>query len=188
VFINYRGQDSRSYGALLYVALAHRLGADQVFLDSESIPAGTDFVDQLLGRARRCRVLLAVIGPRWLTAAGATGRRIDDPHDWIRRELAEAIIAGVTVIPVLTDGADMPADSELPADIAVLGRCQYRRLRHREATTDLDRICADLAAVDPALAAARCAGQRCRTSCQREREARVPAEAPQRGTSRSRRS
>jgi len=154
VFINYRGEDSRSYGALLYVELSRRFGAELVFLDSESIPAGADFVDQLLGRVRRCRMLLAVIGPRWLTAAPARrGRRIDDPHDWIRRELAEAFAAGATVIPVLTDGADMPVEAELPADIAALGRCQYRRLRHRDATADLDRICADLAAADPGLAA-----------------------------------
>ena len=69
VFINYRGQDSRSYGALLYTELRRNFGGDLVFLDSESIPAGADFAEYILGRVRRCGVLLAVIGPRWLTAA-----------------------------------------------------------------------------------------------------------------------
>lgn len=38
VFINYRGEDSHSYGALLYTELARQFGKDRVFLDCESIP------------------------------------------------------------------------------------------------------------------------------------------------------
>ena len=132
VFINYRGEDSHSYGALLYTDLARRFGADQVFLDCESIPAGADFESELLERVRSARVILAVIGPRWLSATDSTGRRIDDPDDWIRRELVEAFTAGVRVIPVLTDHALLPAEAELPADIAALSRRQARPLRHRE--------------------------------------------------------
>jgi len=155
VFINYRGQDSHSYGALLYTELARRFGAERVFLDCESIPAGADFARELLGRVRRARVLLAVVGPHWLTAADPAGhRRIDDPSDWVRRELAEAFAAGVRVIPVLTDGADLPAEAELPADIAALGRCQCRHLRRREPTASLARIVSDLISLDPVLAAA----------------------------------
>jgi sugar/nucleoside kinase (ribokinase family) len=155
VFINYRGEDSHSYGALLYTELARQFGADRVFLDCESIPAGADFVEELLGRVRSAQVLLAVIGPRWLTAADPTGRRrIDHPADWIRRELAEAFTAGVRVIPVLTEQAEIPAEANLPADIAALSRCQYRRLRRREPTADLAHIVTDLTSLDPALAAA----------------------------------
>ena len=105
---------------------------------------------------RSARVLLAVIGVRWLTATdGAMGRRrIDDPADWIRRELAEAFAAGVRVIPVLTDQGSLPREADLPADIAALGRCQYRHLRRREPTSDLARIVAELTSLDPILAAA----------------------------------
>ena len=155
VFINYRGEDSHSYGALLYAELCRHFGAELVFLDSESIPAGADYPGQLLARVRGCRVLLAVVGPRWLsTTDAADRRRIDDPRDWVRRELAEAFAAGVRVIPVLTDGADLPSAAELPAEIAGLGRCQFRRLRHREASADVERLRADLAGADPVLATA----------------------------------
>ena len=155
VFINYRSGDSHSYGALLHSELSHRLGRKRVFLDSESIPAGSDFVAELLDRLRRSRVLLAVIGPRWLADIGPDGRRcIDDADDWIRRELVEAFVAGVTVIPVLTDEADLPTAEELPADIAALAQRQYRRLRHREASTDIARIVTDVVAAYPDLAAA----------------------------------
>ena len=155
VFTNYRGEDSHRYGALLYTELARHFGEDLVFLDAQSIPPGTDFVKELLGRVRSARVLLAVIGQRWLTATDTTGRRrIDDPDDWIRRELAEAFAAGVRVIPILTDHAELPHEADLPSDIAALSRCQYRPLRRREPTSDLARIVADLTSLDPVLAAA----------------------------------
>lgn len=155
MFINYRGEDSHSYGALLYQELRRRFGEDRVFLDCESIPAGADFVAELLSRVRSAPVLLAVIGPRWLTATDTAGRRrIDNPQDWIRRELAEAFTAGVRVIPVLTEQIAIPAEADLPAEIAALSRCQYRRLRHHDSTADLARIVTDLTRRDPTLAAA----------------------------------
>ncbi|HEY3607401.1 MAG TPA: TIR domain-containing protein [Pseudonocardiaceae bacterium] len=153
VFINYRGEDTRSYSALLYQELARRLGNDLVFLDSESIEAGADFAREILGRVRSCQALLAVIGPHWLTAAHPSGlRRIDDPQDWIRRELVEAFAVGTTVIPILTDDAVLPTAQELPADIAALAGRQFRRLRHRDATTDLHRIVTEVTRGDPRLA------------------------------------
>jgi hypothetical protein len=162
VFINYRGEDSHSYGALLYNELARRFGEDLIFLDAESIPAGADSVQELLDGVRSARVLLAIIGQRWLTTTNpVTGqRRIDEPTDWIRRELAEAFAAGVRVIPVLTDQADLPREADLPADIVALSRCQYRYLRRREPTAGLARIVTDLTNLDPVLAAA----ARCRDS------------------------
>jgi hypothetical protein len=166
VFINYRGEDSYSYGALLHMELSRCFGSESVFLDSESIPAGSDFVAELLSRVRRARVLLAVIGSCWLTAADAEGRRrIDDPGDWIRRELVEAFTAGVRVVPVLTDNAGMPAEDELPGDIAVLGRCQYRRLRYRDAAADLTRLVADLTEPDLVPLPRRYPVRECRAGC-----------------------
>src|SRR5262249_37520076 len=155
VFINYRGDDSHGYGALLYAELSRRFGPDLVFLDSESIRAGVDFADQLLGRVRAARVVLAVIGTRWVVAAGPGGRRrVGDPAGWIRGELGAAFDAGVRVIPVLVDEAQMPTEADLPADLAPLGRCQFRRLRHREAGADLARLVEELAVLDEDLGAA----------------------------------
>jgi len=173
VFINYRGTDTKAYGALVHTALAQRFGADLVFLDSESIGPGVDFEYLTLGQVRRAAALLALIGPDWLAADAAGLRRIDDPQDWIRRELTAAFNAGVTVIPVLTDGATMPAALDLPADIANLSRCQFRRLRHREATHDLARLAAELEAADAGLRAA----ARLRASAPADQPAAGPAVA-----------
>lgn len=153
VFINYRGVDSPGYGTLLYNELARRFGVDRVFMDCESIRAGENFVVALLEQVRSARVVLAVIGPHWLTVSDSSGRRrLDDPQDWTRRELAEALSIGIPVIPVLTDLATLPTKTELPADIAALSECQYRHLRRREANSDLARLITDLTSLDTTLA------------------------------------
>jgi tetratricopeptide (TPR) repeat protein len=157
IFINYRGAaDSRYAADLLYTGLSQALGPEQVFLDSESITPGADFVATLVNRVRRAQVVLAVVGPHWLTATTTDGRRcIDHPSDWIRRELAEAFDADVLVIPILTDDAMMPTEAELPADIARFGRAQYVLLRQRYAKTDvallLDRLTDLFPSLTPAI-------------------------------------
>jgi TIR domain len=127
IFINYRGDDSQTAAVLIDQHLTARFGSDLVFLDCRSIPAGMDFVDELLRRVRTCSALLVVIGPHWLTLTNEVGRRrIDDPQDWLRREIVEALTHGLRVIPVLLDGVTLPAEEDLPADIAGLNR-QYQR-------------------------------------------------------------
>jgi len=132
IFINYRDDGSDTAAVLIDRELAARFGSDRVFLDSRSIPAGADFAEELLGRVRAGSVLLVVIGPRWLTLTDAAGqRRIDDPADWVRREIAEALTHGLRVIPVLTNDVKLPTEADLPADIAGLSRRQHVSLRRR---------------------------------------------------------
>src|SRR5262250_3117465 len=153
VFINYRGEDSDTAAALIDRELTARLGSDRVFLDCRSIPAGADFAEELLGRLRAYSVLVVVIGPRWLTLTNQGGqRRIDDPQDWIRREIAEALASGMRVIPVLTGDAALPAEAELPADIAGLSRRQDVPLRHRHTPLDLSFLGERITEADPELA------------------------------------
>jgi hypothetical protein len=59
-------------------------------------------------------VLLALIGRYWLTPAGL--------DDVVRREIESALAHGVPVIPVLIDGARMPAPGELPPSLAGLAQ------------------------------------------------------------------
>jgi hypothetical protein len=154
IFINYRGNEGRTYAALLYGELCRRFGKKSVFLDSESIPAGADYVQNLLLRVRHATVVLAVIGPKWKRGMRRDSRlpgRHRTASDWTRRELVEAFAAGIPVIPVLTDDANLPRGRGLPPDLAPLARCQYRRLRCGEATTDLDRIATDLTTLQSAL-------------------------------------
>src|SRR5499433_1362295 len=170
VFINYRGADSDTAAVLVDRELSARLGCDRVFLDSRSIPAGADFAEELLGSLRACSVLVVVIGPRWLTLTDKAGRRrIDDPGDWIRREIAEALSAGLRVVPVLTGDAALPAEADLPADIAGLSRRQYLTLRHRYTGPDLEFLVERITEVDPELA---------KIAALRQAMGRVPRQLP----------
>ena len=54
-------------------------------------------------------MIVVLIGPSWLSAVEEDGsRRLDNPRDWMVREIEAALAREVTVIPVLVDGARMP--------------------------------------------------------------------------------
>jgi hypothetical protein len=149
IFINYRTSDGEFAAAMLDLRLAGVFGAGSTFFASQAIAAGHDFEREILDQLAACTVVLAVIGPRWVEAADDTGRRrLERADDWVRRELVEAFDRGITVIPVLLDDRPRLDVASLPSELAVLGRCQYVRLRHRHAAADLDRIVVALRAAD----------------------------------------
>src|SRR4029434_1379359 len=126
VFISYRRQDTAWPARQLYDVLVAELGADRVFKDVDNIEPGDDFVERIQSAVGSCEVLLALIGPQWLTVTDANGgRRIDDPQDFVRIEVETALIRGdIRVIPILVDNAKMPSPQELPSGLARLTRRQ----------------------------------------------------------------
>jgi tetratricopeptide (TPR) repeat protein len=66
----------------------------------------------------------------------------------------EAFGHGLRVVPVLTDGARLPAEVELPGDIAGLSRRQYVPLRRRYTAVDLAYLIERVTEADPGLARA----------------------------------
>jgi hypothetical protein len=77
-------------------------------------------------------VMLVLIGRHWLTLEDENGQlRLDDPHDFVRVEIATALNLGKCVIPVLVhDKAEMPRLTALPEDLQPLVRRQAIRLTH----------------------------------------------------------
>ncbi len=76
-------------------------------------------------------MLLAVIGPGWFGATPATGkRRLDDPRDFVRIEIAFALRLRKHVIPVLVRAMRMPEAADLPNDLQPLATRQAVQLRH----------------------------------------------------------
>ena len=102
IFVSYRRAETAPQAGWLYDRLAERFGRPQVIKDVAPAAAAS------------CDVLLALIGPYWLTPAG--------PDDTVRLEIESALTHGVEVIPVLVDGARMPATGELPPSLAGLAR------------------------------------------------------------------
>jgi TIR domain-containing protein len=122
VFISYRRDDTAGYAGRLYDALSAHFGRDLVFIDVDSIRAGENFVDVIDKWIASSSVVIVLIGKAWLNSAGAHGRRLDDPHDFVRLEVASALRQKIPVIPVLVGGAKMPSPDDLPAPLAPLAQ------------------------------------------------------------------
>jgi hypothetical protein len=165
VFISYRRDDSAGYAGRLSDQLSERFGADHVFRDVVDIAPGVDFVRALDDAVSTCDVLVAVIGARWLGPGDATGRRrLDDPADYVRRELAAALSRGIRVIPVLIERAAMPSETDLPDALRPLARRNAIELRDAAWDQDTARLMnaiepgSRLAAAPPARAPLRLIG------------------------------
>ena len=121
VFISYRRDDSAVHTRALYADLAAAFGARHVFYDVEGIDYGDAFASVIDQRIKACDVVVAVVGPQWMTLAGTDGQpRIRSPRDYVRHEIAAALRGGKRLIPVLIGGAGMPERAQLPDDIAGL--------------------------------------------------------------------
>ncbi|MEV4656282.1 toll/interleukin-1 receptor domain-containing protein [Micromonospora sp. NPDC049301] len=154
IFINYRVDDDASAAALVDERLRQEFGGGKVFRDSRSLVPGRDFDPELWRQLKMSTVLLALIGPRWLTLGDATGkRRLDHPHDYVRREIRHALKRDMVVIPLLLNDTPMPRAAELPPDIRQFSRRQFMELRVRNATVDLNGLVAQLALEVPRLGA-----------------------------------
>jgi hypothetical protein len=139
IFINFRTGDQDMAGPFLRDHLESRFGEGVVFYSSGSIRIGDEFPGELLDHAQGCTVMLALIGPRWLTIAGTDGQPLlANPGDWVRREIATALAAGRRVVPVLLgDAPRLTGQDALPSDIAPLAEKEYCYLRRRSLAADL---------------------------------------------------
>jgi hypothetical protein len=89
----------------------------------------------------KCGVLLAVIGPNWLDARDEHGnRRLDNPNDFVRIEIAAALQRSIPVIPLLLDGARIPKADELPEDLKELALRNGMEIRHASFQDDMNRL------------------------------------------------
>ena len=141
IFISYRRHDSAGWTGHLAEHLEQCFVPDQIFMDIEKIEAGADFVEAIESAVGSCAILLAVIGPAWLTSTDANGRRrLDNPEDYIRLEITTALNRNVRVIPVMVGGAVMPESSELPDDLKPLTRRQAHELTDNRWDYDTEQL------------------------------------------------
>ena len=141
IFISYRREDSEGHAGRLFESLADHFGKEAVFMDVAAIEPGRDFRRALDEQVASCGVLLAVIGKGWLDARGESGaRRLDDPTDFVRLEIASALKRDIPVVPVLVHGAVMPHAGELPADMAELAYRNGVELTHARWESDVQLL------------------------------------------------
>ncbi|OOG78261.1 toll/interleukin-1 receptor domain-containing protein [Algoriphagus sp. A40] len=129
IFISYRREDTSGESGRLKDKLQLEFGEECIFYDVETLEAGLNF-DQAISRAlEESKVLLAMIGPHWLKVTDSRGiPRINNPEDWVRKEISLGLQRQIRVIPVLVNGANMPTSEELPNELKGLSLIHYKEI------------------------------------------------------------
>lgn len=141
IFLSYRRADARHVAGRLASDLERELGKVKVFRDVEDIAPGLDFTEVLQGALDTCAVMLVLIGPKWLNITDDDGhRRLDNPGDWVRTEIANGLKKNVRVVPVLIEGTRLPKESELPDDLKALSRRQAISLSDDRWRGDVEKL------------------------------------------------
>jgi hypothetical protein len=141
IFLNYRREDTRGYAGRLYDRLSSRFGEDRIFRDVDAIPPGIDYLEHVDRVVEQCDVMLVLIGDTWSLVKDARGRRrLDDPRDLVRLEIAAALERNIPVIPVLMQGASMPIEEDLPDQIQSLARRNALEMTDSHWNYDWERL------------------------------------------------
>jgi hypothetical protein len=130
IFLCYRRHDTACVAERLYDRLHGRFGDGSTFIDFDGIAYGENFEQQIQKSLAVCDAVLVLIGPEWLHVTNEEGtRRLDDPGDFVRREIEYSIEHSLPLIPVLVNGTAMPSGEELPPSLRPLAFCQAFQLR-----------------------------------------------------------
>jgi hypothetical protein len=141
VFISYRREDSAGHAGRVHDRLGREFGRDLLFMDVDGISFGANFVKVLGEKVATCDVLLAIIGPGWVDARDENGqRRLDNPDDFVRIEIAAALKRDIPVIPILLEGVEIPKAHQLPDDLKDLALRQALNVRHASFHADMDKL------------------------------------------------
>jgi hypothetical protein len=131
IFISYRRDDSRLIAGRLYEALKAAFPKKKIFFDVDIPEPGNEIIAKIVRELQSSQVVIALIGPQWNAK-----NRLDSAYDFVRRELKSALDLrrneGLKVLPILVDGAIIPAE-RLPADLIAM-----RELEYLEITSDGD--------------------------------------------------
>ncbi len=122
VFISHRLSDTGELARRLRDRLTEAFGPESVLWDSEDISTGADFYERISEILASVDLVMVLIGLSW-------SRRLDDPYNSVRHEVAVALDQDVSVLTVLVDGALMPPAWELPGSLSPLSLRQAFKIR-----------------------------------------------------------
>jgi len=121
-------------------------------MDVEEIQPGENFAQKIEQVLAQCSTVLVVIGPRWREQLDL--RAAHNEQDYVVHEIAAALSAKKTVVPVLVGGAPVSCLDNLPTALADLSFHQAVELRDSSFNDDCDRVLKNLkqsGAIPPAL-------------------------------------
>jgi len=136
IFFSYRKQGEDKPSSLrLADDFRAALGDDVVFRDEKGLKIGR-FEDQLLSQVQSCEIIVAVIGPTWIARIGD----LQNDSDWVRRELEIAFERRIVIAPILIEGVEQPARSDLPASLAGIFDYQFITVHAKHWKADVDEL------------------------------------------------
>lgn len=142
LFISYRRIDSNWAAVALRHQITKTFPGLNVFMDLTGIEPGEDFPTAINRNVDQCSVMLAIIGPSWLGVSDNHGRRrLDNPNDFVRLEITRSLERDIRLIPILVDGAPMPAAEALPEPLKALSAKNAVSVGHSTYERDFDVIC-----------------------------------------------
>ena len=127
IFISYRRDDAAGWPRSIRTELTRQLPDVEVFRDVDTLDAGDVWEREINDTLAKSDVVLVLIGRRFAT--GENRRRLNDPADTLAREISMSIAAGITIVPVLVDGARFPRLPALPEPLRVLDDFQRHEVR-----------------------------------------------------------
>jgi hypothetical protein len=140
IFISYRRDDSRADSGRLYDRLSVTFPG-RVFRDVASIEPGVEWDEAIAHVLSQTDACIVVIGKNWVSITDDTGkRRMDDPHDVVRQEVAAVLRRQMRVFPILVGGAKMPAAEDLPEDLRPLCRRNAMELSEQHWDEGVQRL------------------------------------------------
>jgi hypothetical protein len=122
LFLSYRREDSSNSTGRIYEWIIQRVPKRDVFLDIDTIDYGEDFARKIMAAISQCKAVLIIIGSHWFLEDGSIS-------PYVREELETAARAKVLIIPVLVEGATMPAPAQLPPSLAFLSTLNAATVR-----------------------------------------------------------
>ena len=142
IFISYRKEDSGDLSGSLAGKLAQHFGEDSVFLDRHQIEPGDRWRDEIDGALSKAVVVLAVIGPHWLTTHDEFGqRRIDRDDDVLAYELSVVLARKIAIVPLYLHGLKPLPGRAFPGRLAGLADQQGIEF---DIDRDFSALCAKL--------------------------------------------
>lgn len=141
IFLNYRRKDEPGYVQALYLALEREFGFNDVFMDiQDAILPGERFSQALRAGVAGCKIVLVIIGPRWLELL----KLRDGDGDYVLQEITLAFASHKRIIPVLVGGVQMPSKDCLPRSLEGLAALQAIALRPDSFSSDSLRLISHL--------------------------------------------
>ena len=140
VFVSYRRRDVSGYAGRITDALVAELGASHVFQDVATVAPGSIFTPRSTCRWPPLTRCWSSSDPVARRCHWDGGRRLFEPEDLVRIEVAHALEADLRVVPVLVGGAALPTASDLPEDLQDLTRRQAVTVRDESFHQDVARL------------------------------------------------